>query len=109
MPVSQSTFVTLCARIPFNDALVALLAIFLLSRLVSRFFLGYTTFTTARETTKEFRRAQLKRAMANDDIEMGRVQPKRGGPPEETDYKPINWKRIFFTPKYIRTSPSMKS
>ncbi|KAF2676924.1 hypothetical protein K458DRAFT_379264 [Lentithecium fluviatile CBS 122367] len=39
--------------------------------------------------------------MAND-IEMARVgEGKKGGPPEETDYRPVNWKRIFLTPKYI--------
>lgn len=42
--------------------------------------------------------------MAND-IEMARVgKEKKGGPPENTDYRPVNWKRIFLTPKYIRTS-----
>ncbi|KAF2635457.1 hypothetical protein P280DRAFT_192692 [Massarina eburnea CBS 473.64] len=34
------------------------------------------------------------------DIEMARVNVK-GGPPEDTEYKPVNWKKIFFTPKYI--------
>ncbi|KAF1954326.1 hypothetical protein CC80DRAFT_536845 [Byssothecium circinans] len=37
--------------------------------------------------------------MAND-IEMERVNV-RGGPPEETEYRPFNWKKFFFTPKYI--------
>ncbi|CAI6331079.1 unnamed protein product [Periconia digitata] len=38
--------------------------------------------------------------MAND-IEMSSRVGKKGGPPEETDYKPVNWRRIFLTPKYI--------
>ncbi|KAF2245360.1 hypothetical protein BU26DRAFT_432808 [Trematosphaeria pertusa] len=33
---------------------------------------------------------------------MGRIRGERkGGAPEETDYRPVNWKRIFLTPKYI--------
>ncbi|PVH97379.1 hypothetical protein DM02DRAFT_616540 [Periconia macrospinosa] len=38
-----------------------------------------------------------------NDIEMSPTtsRPKKGGPPEETDYKPVNWRRIFLTPKYI--------
>lgn len=47
--------------------------------------------------------------MAQDldrDIEMGRIRGERkGGAPEETDYRPVNWKRIFLTPKYIRGQP----
>jgi hypothetical protein len=40
--------------------------------------------------------------MAND-IEMARVgEPKKGEAPEDTDYRPVNWRRIFLTPKYIR-------
>ncbi|KAL5375598.1 Tlg2-vesicle protein [Paraphaeosphaeria sporulosa] len=39
--------------------------------------------------------------MAND-IEMGNVRGKpTGEAPEETDYRPVNWKRVFLTPKYI--------
>lgn len=39
------------------------------------------------------------------DIEMGNVRGKpTGEAPEETDYRPVNWKRVFLTPKYIRTS-----
>jgi hypothetical protein len=46
-------------------------------------------------------------AMAND-IEMARVgATKKGGPPEETDYRPVNWRRIFLTPKYIRALPDL--
>jgi hypothetical protein len=44
--------------------------------------------------------------MAND-IELGEVRGKSkptGEAPEDTDYKPVNWKRLFLTPKYIRTS-----
>jgi len=44
-----------------------------------------------------------KKEVAND-IELARVgEPKKGAAPEDTDYRPVNWKRIFLTPKYIRT------
>jgi hypothetical protein len=36
------------------------------------------------------------------DIEMARVGVKKGGPPEETDYQSVDWKKFFLTPKYIR-------
>lgn len=41
------------------------------------------------------------------DVEMG-PQRKRSAArnvddSEDTEYKPINWKKIFLTPKYIRT------
>jgi hypothetical protein len=42
-----------------------------------------------------------------DDIELGNVRGKSkptGEAPEDTDYRPVNWKRVFLTPKYIRTS-----
>jgi uncharacterized membrane protein YdjX (TVP38/TMEM64 family) len=38
-----------------------------------------------------------------EDIEMGRVgrgKPAKG-PPEETEYKPIDWKKIFLSWKYL--------
>ncbi|ORY15410.1 snare associated Golgi protein-domain-containing protein [Clohesyomyces aquaticus] len=42
------------------------------------------------------------------DIEMTNLgerelppRKKKSSAPEETEYKPLNWKRIFFTPKYI--------
>ncbi|KAL1607916.1 hypothetical protein SLS60_002855 [Paraconiothyrium brasiliense] len=39
--------------------------------------------------------------MAND-IELGNVRGKpTGEAPEDTDYRPVNWKRLFLTPKYI--------
>ncbi len=42
--------------------------------------------------------------MSNADPEMARRPRGRRDQEElgETDYKPINWKRFFFTPKYIR-------
>ncbi|KAL1599128.1 Tlg2-vesicle protein [Nothophoma quercina] len=38
-----------------------------------------------------------------NDIEMSGIQGQRHheGPPEETEYRPVNWKKIFFSPKYI--------
>jgi hypothetical protein len=41
------------------------------------------------------------------DIEMARRKDSRGPAPaadDDTEYKPINWKKVFLTPKYIRTS-----
>ena len=40
-----------------------------------------------------------------NDIEMSGMQGQRHheGPPEETEYRPVNWRKIFFSPKYIRT------
>jgi len=40
-----------------------------------------------------------------DDIEMSgmQAQARKEGPPEETEYRPVNWKKIFLSPKYIRT------
>jgi hypothetical protein len=37
------------------------------------------------------------------DIEMSGMQGRKKGPPEETEYRPVNWKKIFLSPKYIRT------
>ncbi|KAL0942365.1 uncharacterized protein CTRU02_200251 [Colletotrichum truncatum] len=34
------------------------------------------------------------------DVEMARNGEKKGGE-EETEYRPVNWKKIFLTPKYI--------
>ncbi|PSN71536.1 hypothetical protein BS50DRAFT_285248 [Corynespora cassiicola Philippines] len=42
--------------------------------------------------------------MANQmhDIELNDIdKDKRKGPPEDTEYKPFDWKRFFLTPKYI--------
>ncbi|KAJ4376931.1 Tlg2-vesicle protein [Didymella sp. IMI 355093] len=40
-----------------------------------------------------------------NDIEMSEMQAQpqahRKGPPEETEYRPVNWKKIFLSPKYI--------
>lgn len=37
------------------------------------------------------------------DIEMeGMRGQKKDTTPDDTDYRPINWKRILFSPKYIR-------
>jgi hypothetical protein len=38
------------------------------------------------------------------DIEMSGIQGQRSqqGPPEETEYQPVNWKKILLSPKYIR-------
>ncbi|KAK3936041.1 snare associated Golgi protein-domain-containing protein [Diplogelasinospora grovesii] len=36
-----------------------------------------------------------------NDIEMARRPTIRGAPPEETEYQPVNWKRLFFAPKYL--------
>lgn len=38
------------------------------------------------------------------DIEMEemRGQRRKDTTPDDTDYRPINWKKIFFSPKYIR-------
>ncbi|KAJ4336666.1 Tlg2-vesicle protein [Didymella glomerata] len=35
------------------------------------------------------------------DIEMSGMQGRKEGPPEETEYRPVNWKKIFLSPKYI--------
>jgi hypothetical protein len=37
------------------------------------------------------------------DIEMTQMGDtgRNGGPPDDTEYKPINWKKLFFSPKYI--------
>ncbi|KAJ8117012.1 hypothetical protein OPT61_g1697 [Boeremia exigua] len=37
------------------------------------------------------------------DIEMAGMQKQTNndGPPEETEYRPVNWKKIFLSPKYI--------
>jgi hypothetical protein len=40
---------------------------------------------------------------ASDDVEMAAPR-RRGTQPHETEYQPINWKRVFLAPKYIRTS-----
>lgn len=42
------------------------------------------------------------------DIEMSGMPDKKsqkhtGAPPEETEYRPVNWKKILLSPKYIRT------
>lgn len=39
-----------------------------------------------------------------NDIEMSGMQEQTHteGPPEETEYRPVNWKKIFLSPKYIR-------
>lgn len=38
------------------------------------------------------------------DIEMEAMRgQKRDTTPDETDYRPINWKKVLFSPKYIRT------
>lgn len=49
-----------------------------------------------------------------EDIEMrsmGRNDGRKGkyDPPEDTDYRPINWRRVFFTPKYIRGCSALYS
>ncbi|KAH6629624.1 snare associated Golgi protein-domain-containing protein [Boeremia exigua] len=38
-----------------------------------------------------------------NDIEMSGMknQTKKAGPPEETEYRPVDWKKIFLSPKYI--------
>ncbi|KAF3051835.1 Tlg2-vesicle protein [Didymella keratinophila] len=38
-----------------------------------------------------------------DDIEMSgmQAQARKEGPPEETEYRPVNWKKILLSPKYI--------
>ncbi|KAJ4406547.1 Tlg2-vesicle protein [Didymella pomorum] len=38
-----------------------------------------------------------------DDIEMSGIQKqaRKDGPPEETEYRSVNWKKIFLSPKYI--------
>ena len=46
-----------------------------------------------------------------DDIEMAKKNGTKGGKyvdieEMETDYRPVNWKRFFFRPKYIRESGS---
>lgn len=37
------------------------------------------------------------------DIEMTQMGDtgRNNGPPDDTEYRPINWKRVFFSPKYI--------
>jgi len=43
------------------------------------------------------------RAMA--DIEMGSKRERREEESDDfTEYQPINWKRVFFAPKYLRAS-----
>lgn len=44
------------------------------------------------------------RACMARDIEMADRGKPTGEAPEETDYRPVNWRRVFLTPKYIRTS-----
>ena len=45
-------------------------------------------------------------ARKNGDIEMQRGgRKKQDEEMDDTEYRPINWKRFFFAPKYIRTSP----
>jgi hypothetical protein len=40
-----------------------------------------------------------------DDVEMAKNAPYQNLADEDvTEYKPINWKKIFLTPKYIRMS-----
>ena len=37
------------------------------------------------------------------DIEMEAMRgQKRDTSPDDTDYRPINWKKVLFSPKYIR-------
>jgi hypothetical protein len=36
------------------------------------------------------------------DIEMKAMSQRKDTSPEDTDYRPINWKKILFSPKYIR-------
>jgi len=45
----------------------------------------------------------------SEDIEMNRMEPTAAGKKDElpdremdTEYKPIDWKKIFLSPKYIR-------
>jgi hypothetical protein len=42
-----------------------------------------------------------------NDIEMSGLkgQQHNQGPPEETEYRAVDWKKIFLSPKYIRTLP----
>ena len=47
-----------------------------------------------------------------DDVEMQRRQRgKNDEDSEDTEYRPINWKRFFFAPKYLRTctAPNLES
>lgn len=40
---------------------------------------------------------------ANEDIEMNTMgQDKKGEEEGYTEYRPVNWKKLFFSPKYIR-------
>ncbi|KAK4675860.1 Tlg2-vesicle protein [Podospora pseudoanserina] len=39
--------------------------------------------------------------MGPDEIEMVPPKTPRGLPPSETDYQPVNWKRLFLRPKYL--------
>ena len=34
-------------------------------------------------------------------IEMERPRRARGSAPEDTDYHPVDWKRLFLRPKYL--------
>jgi|TARA_R110002003_G_scaffold42_14_gene3175 hypothetical protein len=36
------------------------------------------------------------------DVEMEAMRGQQTTAPEETEYRPINWKKIFLSPKYIR-------
>jgi hypothetical protein len=40
-----------------------------------------------------------------NDIEMAGMgdQKKKSEGPQDTEYQPVNWKKIFLSPKYIRT------
>jgi hypothetical protein len=42
------------------------------------------------------------------DIEMEAMRgQKKDTTPDDTDYRPINWKKIFLSPKYIRMRSSV--
>jgi hypothetical protein len=41
--------------------------------------------------------------MSANDVEMSRPRGGRTDDlPEDTEYKPIDWKKLFLSPKYIR-------
>lgn len=42
----------------------------------------------------------------DDDVEMEEMRGQRTEKEiEETQYRPVNWKKIFLSPKYIRKEP----
>jgi hypothetical protein len=40
------------------------------------------------------------------DIEMKAISQRKDTSPEDTEYRPINWKKILLSPKYIRKTHS---